>query len=163
MSLVPLLLAEFDQELQSTHKTLERVPAGKWDWKPHDKSGKLGWLAGHLATLPRFVVPVVGESKLDITGYPSPKVNSPSELLDTFAKSREDARQALTTLQDDRLHETWTLTWDGKEIFSMPRYHVLRSMCFNHIVHHRAQLTVYLRLLDVPVPAIYGPSADEQF
>ncbi|HMI51838.1 MAG TPA: DinB family protein [Candidatus Saccharimonadales bacterium] len=163
MSLIPLLLTEFDQEMQNTQKTLERVPADKWDWKPHDKSGNLGWLAGHVATLPRFVVPVVAESKMDISGYPSPKVNHPSELLQAFAKSREDARQALTTLKDDRLNETWTLTWEGKEIFSMPRYHVLRVMCFNHSVHHRAQLTVYLRLLDVAVPAIYGPSADEQF
>ena len=163
MSIVPLLLSEFDQELQNTQKVLERVPAEKWDWKPHDKSGKLGWLAGHIATLPRFVIPVVHESKMEISGYPSPKVENPAELLPTFSKSREDARNALSSLKDDCLNETWTLAWEGKEIFSLPRYSVLRVMCFNHIVHHRAQLTVYLRLLNVPVPAIYGPSADEQF
>jgi uncharacterized damage-inducible protein DinB len=162
MSIVPLLLSEFDQESQNTQKVLERVPADKWDWKPHEKSGTLGWLAGHVATLPGFTVQTIKTLELEIEGGDWPKVTKHADLLAAFAQQSAEGRAALAGVTDEQLRETWTLKWKGNVVFAMPRYQVLRGMCFNHIVHHRAQLTVYLRLLNVPVPAIYGPSADEQ-
>jgi uncharacterized damage-inducible protein DinB len=162
MPINQFLLGEFDHEMSNTRKTLERVPADKWDWKPHTKSGSLGWLAVHVATLPMFTVGTIQSSELEISTTPRTKVEGPSELLPVFAKCREQARKALEGVTDEQLREIWTLKWNGKVIFSMPRYDVLRAMCFNHIIHHRAQLTMYLRALDVPVPALYGPSADEQ-
>lgn len=161
MKINELLLGEFDHEMSNTQRTLERVPAERWDWKPHPKSGTLGWLAGHVATLPTFAVSTIQLRELEIAGAQFPKVGNRSELLEVFSKCREEARKAIAGVTDDQLRETWTLKWNGKVIFSMPRYDVLRGMCFNHIVHHRAQLTMYLRALDVPVPALYGPSADE--
>jgi uncharacterized damage-inducible protein DinB len=162
MAINRLLLGEFDHETSNTRKTLERVPADKWDWIPHAKSGTLGWLAGHVATLPQLTVSTIQLTQLEIAGADFPKVASRAELLDVFAKCSQAARDALSGVTDEQLRQTWTLTWNGKVIFTMPRYDVLRGMCFNHIVHHRAQLTMYLRALDVPVPALYGPSADEQ-
>ncbi len=162
MSIAKMLLPEFDTEMANTRKTLERVPAEKWDWKPHPKSGTLGWLAGHVATLPGFTTTTVKTPALEIAGSDFPKVSKHSELLSTFEAKSSEARAALAATTDEQMHETWTLTWNGSVIFSMPRYEVLRVSCFNHLVHHRAQLTMYLRALDVPVPALYGPSADEQ-
>ncbi|HXM93501.1 MAG TPA: DinB family protein [Candidatus Dormibacteraeota bacterium] len=162
MAINQLLLGEFDHEMSNTRKTLERVPADKWDWKPHAKSGTLGWLAGHIATLPAFTVTTIQLTELEIAGSKTPKVANASELLPAFAKCRQEARDALAGVTDEQLRVTWTLKWNGKVLFSMPRYDVLRMSCFNHIIHHRAQLTTYLRALDVPVPALYGPSADEQ-
>jgi uncharacterized damage-inducible protein DinB len=161
MPLNRFLIQEFDREMTSTRKTLERVPADKWDWKPHPKSGTLGWLAGHIATLPGFGTTIVRRPSLEISGTNFPRVERHDMLLDTFDRSSEDTRKALVDLDDTQLEHSWTLSSNGQPIFTMPRYHALRSMCFNHVVHHRAQLTVYLRLLNVPVPALYGPSADE--
>lgn len=161
MPLNQFLIQEFDREMTNTRKTLERVPADKWDWKPHQKSGTLGWLAGHIATLPGFGTVIVRRPSLDIAGANFPRVDSHAKLIDTFDRASQDTRQALTELTDDQLDHKWTLTNNGQVIFTMPRYQALRAMCFNHIVHHRAQLTVYLRQLDVPVPGLYGPSADE--
>jgi uncharacterized damage-inducible protein DinB len=157
-----LLIGEFDQEMANTKKTLERVPAEKWDWKPHEKSGSLGWLAGHVATLPVFTTTTITTPELEIATAKTPKVQSQGELLKVFAETSAEARKALESVTDEQLHQPWTLKWNGKEIFTMPRYNVLRTLCFNHIIHHRAQLTMYLRALNVPVPALYGPSADEQ-
>jgi uncharacterized damage-inducible protein DinB len=157
-----LLLAEFDQEMSNTRKTLERVPAEKWDWKPHPKSGSLGWMASHVATLPNFTVGVIQTSDFEIDGHPSPKVKDASELLKVFAEQRQKARDAIANLTDEQLHQTWTLKYKGQVLMSLPRYNALRIMCFNHLVHHRGQLTMYLRALDVPVPPLYGPSADER-
>lgn len=162
MPINQLLLGEFDHEMSNTRKTLERVPADKWDWKPHAKSGTLGWLAGHVATLPSFTVAAIQLTELEIAGSKTPKVANASESLTVFAKCRQEARDALAGVTDEQLRVTWTLKWNGKVLFSLPRYDVLRMSCFNHIIHHRAQLTTYLRALDVPVPALYGPSADEQ-
>jgi len=162
MPINELLLVEFDTEKANTQKTLERVPAEKWDWKPHEKSGTLGWLAGHVATLPGFTVQTIKTSELEIEGSNWPKVTKHSELLDAFAAKAAEAREALATVTDEQLRETWTLKWKGNIVFVMPRYQVLRGSCFNHQIHHRAQLTMYLRSLNVPVPALYGPSADEQ-
>jgi uncharacterized damage-inducible protein DinB len=161
MPLKSFLIQEFDREMTNTRKTLERVPAEKWDWKPHKKSGTLGWLSGHIAALPGFGTAILGSPALDIANAKFPRVESHATLIDTFDLSAESTRKALLGLAEDQLEQNWTLTSNGKTIFTMPRYHALRSMCFNHVVHHRAQLTVYLRQLDVPVPALYGPSADE--
>jgi uncharacterized damage-inducible protein DinB len=161
MPINELLIREFDNEMSKTEKTLERVPAGKWDWKPHEKSGSLGWMAGHIATLPGFGTVIMTTPELDVSGVQIPKVERQADLVSSFKKSSGEARAALAGLTDDQLGQMWTLKRQGKTIFSLPRYDALRSMCFNHIIHHRAQLTMYLRTLNVPVPALYGPSADE--
>jgi uncharacterized damage-inducible protein DinB len=161
MPISELLLAEFDQESANTRKTLERVPGEKWDWKPHPKSGTLGWLASHIATLPQFSTNTVQMAEFEIEGSPRINVKNVSELLPTFDDLNQKARNAIAGVTDEQLRETWTLKWKGHVIFAMPRYNVLRVTCFNHAIHHRAQLTMYLRALDVPVPALYGPSADE--
>lgn len=162
MPINELLLAEFDQETANTRKTLERVPPDKWDWKPHAKSGSLGWMAAHIATLPHFTTTTINTKELEIEGSERRKVNNVSELLPAFDEESKKAREALARVTDEQLKEIWTLKWKGQVILSMPRYDVLRGMCFNHVVHHRGQLTMYLRALDVAVPALYGPSADEQ-
>ncbi len=162
MPISELLLTEFDQEMANTRKTLERVPADKWDWKPHAKSGTLGWMASHIATLPNFTTTTIETSELDIGSAKSPRVSGASDLVKVFDEQREIARKAIAGVTDEQLKEIWTLKWDGKVLFALAKYNVLRVMCFNHLIHHRAQLTMYLRALDVPVPALYGPSADEQ-
>ena len=163
MPLSELLLREFDVEMPNTKKTLERVPAEKWDWKPHAKSGTLGWLAGHIATLPGFTLSVIQTPEMEIAGASFPKVDKHADLLTTFDNISKQAREAIAGLTDDNLlRDTWTLKWNGKVLFQLPKYDVLRVHCFNHLIHHRAQLTGYFRALDVPLPALYGPSADEQ-
>ena len=162
MPISELLVTEYDQEMANTRKALERVPAEKWDWKPHPKSGTLGWMASHIATLPQFLVTTVNTSEFEIEGSPRVKVDDPSQLLKVFDEQRQKGRDALAGVTDEQLKQTWTLKWKGQALFAMPKYNVIRMMCLNHIVHHRAQLTMYLRQLDIPVPALYGPSADEQ-
>jgi uncharacterized damage-inducible protein DinB len=162
MPINELFLTEYDQEMANTRKALERVPAEKWDWKPHPKSGTLGWMASHIATLPHFAITTIKTSEFEIEGSTRPKVDSASDLLKVFDDQRQKGRDAIASITDEQLREIWTLKWKGKVLFALPKYNVLRVMCFNHIIHHRAQLTMYLRALDVPVPSLYGPSADEQ-
>jgi uncharacterized damage-inducible protein DinB len=162
MPINELFLTEYDQEMANTRKTLERVPTDKWDWKPHTKSGSLGWLASHIATLPHFTVTTINTSELEIEGSARPKVDNPADLVKVFDEQTKKGRDAIAKLTDEQLREIWTLKWQGKVLFALPKYNVLRVMCFNHIIHHRAQLTMYLRQLDIPVPGLYGPSADEQ-
>jgi uncharacterized damage-inducible protein DinB len=161
MPISELLVQEFDHEMANTRKTLERVPEEKWNWKPQEKSGTLGWLSGHIATLPGFGIVVVKTPSLEIGGANFPRVEKHALLVDTFDKMAQDARAAISGVTDEELRQPWTLAAQGKTIFTLPRYHALRAMCFNHIIHHRAQLTMYFRQLGVPVPALYGPSADE--
>jgi len=161
------LLAEFDMEMASTRRTLERVPDDKFDWKPHTKSGTLGWMAGHVANLPHWAVMTMQQDSLDLApaggqGYVSPKPVNRKELLELFDKNRAEARAALAAGDDAAFAKPWALLMGGKQLFSEPRAAVIRRMVLNHSIHHRGQLTMYLRLLDVPVPALYGPSADEQ-
>jgi len=162
MPLSALLLREFDLEMPNTRKTLERVPGAQWDWKPHVKSGTLGWLAGHVATLPRFILTTIQTPEFEIAGAQFPQPKNAAELLETFDDLSKQARAAVAALSDTQLAETWTLKWNGNVLFALPRYDVLRVHCFNHLIHHRGQLTGYFRALDVPLPALYGPSADEQ-
>jgi uncharacterized damage-inducible protein DinB len=166
MALRDGLLAQFDYEMAGTRKTLERVPEGKPDWAPHPKSMKMGRLAGHLAELPGWAVETINRDALDIHppgGSPfQPLVmTSRKQLLDAFDKNAAAARAALAGASDETLLGPWTLQAAGNTIFTMPRLAVLRSFVMSHVIHHRAQLGVYLRMNDVPVPSLYGPSADE--
>lgn len=162
MAIVDALLPEFDHEMTTTRKVLERVPDGKFDWKPHAKSFSLGALATHVATLPMWGEETLEHSEIDLPGVQPPLAPaSKAELMATFDKHVAATRAALAGKTDAELMGMWTLKQGGKTIFSMPKTAVLRSFVVNHLIHHRGQLTVYLRLLDVPVPSIYGPSADE--
>jgi uncharacterized damage-inducible protein DinB len=162
MPISELLVTEWGQEGANTRKALERVPAEKWDWQPHPKSGTLGWIASHIATLPHFAITTVNTSEFEIEGSERPKVDGHSRLLPVFDEQLKKGHDAIAGVTDEQLRQVWTLKWKGNVLFAMPKYNVIRSMCFNHIIHHRAQLTMYLRTLDIPVPALYGPSADEQ-
>jgi uncharacterized damage-inducible protein DinB len=163
MTMSEMLLPEFDQEMANTRKTLERIPEDKFDWAPHQKSMTLGRLAGHVAELPTYATTTIQTDSLDLsTGEFKPLVAaSRRQVLEAFDKNAAAARAAIAGTSDDHLSKTWSLIYQGKPIFSMPRAAVLRSMVMNHLIHHRAQLGVYLRLNDVPVPSLYGPSADE--
>ena len=166
MTIGQSMLPEFDQEMENTRKTLERIPDDKWGWKPHEKSGTLGWLAGHLGTIPEWIAMTIKTEELDYApvggpSYEPPKIENRQQLLAAFDKAAAAARQALAGASDQDLMKTWKLLAGGKEVFSLPRVVCIRSMCLNHLYHHRGQLTVYYRLLGVPVPALYGPSADE--
>ena len=162
MPIAETLLAEFDHEMTATRKVLERVPDDKRDWKPHQKSFSLGALATHVANLPTWGTETLTKSEIDVTGNPAMTAHaSTAEMLAAFDRNVEAARGALTGKSDPELAAMWSLRRNGKTLFSMPKTVVWRSFVMSHLIHHRAQLTVYLRLLDVPVPSIYGPSADE--
>lgn len=166
MAISEALLPEFDQEMANTRKTLERVPDDKFGWKPHAKSGTMGWLATHLATLPNWTTTTIEQDSLDLappggSPPPNPAAKDRKELLERFDKSVAAARAAIAKANDAQLMQPWSLLRGGKKIFALPKAAVLRSFVLNHMIHHRAQLGVYLRLNDVPVPSIYGPSADE--
>lgn len=165
MALSDALLPEFDNEMANTRKTLERVPDGKFDWKPHEKSFPMGSLAGHLANLPSWGSLTLGSDSFDLApgGEPvkTPALNSATELLATFDANVAATRAAITGASDQDMFKPWTLMSNGNTILTMPKVAVLRNFVMNHMIHHRAQLGVYLRLNDIPVPAIYGPSADE--
>ena len=166
MAIRDTLLPEFDQEIASTRKTLERVPDDRLDWSPHPKSGTMGWLAGHLANLPSWAVITLRQDVFDLAPGgkpldPPPPPADSAELVATLDRLAAEARAAIAAAGDDELLKPWTMLQDGKQIMTLPRVAVLRSFVFNHLIHHRAQLGVYLRLNDVAVPSIYGPSADE--
>jgi uncharacterized damage-inducible protein DinB len=165
MAIANALLPEFDQEMAGTRKTLERVPADKFDWKPHEKSTALGGLASHLANLPSWASLALTGDSFDMApgGVPvrTTPCNSPQELVETFDKNAAAAREAIAGASDEELFKPWSLLSNGHTILTIPKIGVLRGFVMNHSIHHRAQLGVYLRLNDVPVPSIYGPSADE--
>jgi len=166
MALRDALLPEFDHEMATTRKTLERVPEDKPDWKPHNKSMTIGRLAGHLAELPSLAVAALQTESLDFNPpgappRPSLVMTSRKQLLEAFDQNVTAARAAIAGASDEHLMKTWTLQSGGKTIFTMPRVAVLRTMLMSHVIHHRGQLSVYLRMNNVPVPSIYGPSADE--
>jgi uncharacterized damage-inducible protein DinB len=166
MTIGQSLLLEFDQEMQNTRKVLERCPDEKWNWKPHDKSGTLGWLASHIGTMVGWLPVTISTEELDYApvggpAYEPPKISNRKELLAVFDKESAAARSALASVSDAELMKNWKLLAGGQEIFNMPRVACIRGMVLNHLIHHRAQLTVYFRLIGVPVPGLYGPSADE--
>lgn len=167
MPIADSLLPEFDQEMANTRKSLERVPDEKLGWKPHEKSGTMGWLATHLANLPQWATITVKQDSLDVApaGGPAfvlPKMESRAEILRVFDENTGQARVAIAGASDEQLMQPWSLLKGGHNVMTMPKIVVLRSFVMNHMIHHRAQLGVYLRLNDIPVPAIYGPTADEQ-
>jgi uncharacterized damage-inducible protein DinB len=166
MSISKTILPEFDHEMANTRKTLERVPDGKFAWKPHEKSMTLGGLATHLANIPSWTAQTFDRDELDIAPPGQPpyrleEAKSRDALLEAFDKNVSSARAALEAATDENWKGKWSLLMTGKTIFTLPRTAVMRGFVMNHMIHHRAQLGVYLRLLDVPVPSIYGPSADE--
>jgi uncharacterized damage-inducible protein DinB len=165
MAISQALLPEFDQEMATTRRVLERVPEGNYGWKPHEKSMTLGRLAGHVAELPGWVPMTLSKDKFDMAtdgqNFPPLTASSRKSLLETFDKNVAAARQAIAAASDEQLMKNWSLLHGGKPVFTMPRVAVLRGFTMNHVIHHRGQLSVYLRLNNVPVPAIYGPSADE--
>jgi uncharacterized damage-inducible protein DinB len=162
MPLVETLLPEFDHEMSITRKLLERVPDDRFDWKPHAKSYAVGQLAQHLATIPMWGTATLSEAEADLALMPPPPpLQTRGDVLALFDGHAASARAALAGKSDAELKSQWSLKRDGQVIFSMPRHAVWRSFVISHLIHHRAQLGVYLRLLDLPVPSTYGPSADE--
>ena len=163
MSMSDFLLGEFDQEMAGTRKTLERVPDDKFGWKPHDKSFTFQALASHLANVPSWVDSMLGQDSYNISpDFKTPQAGSTAELLKMFDENVVKARKALAATSDEAFNKPWKLLAGGQEIFTLPRIAVYRSFIMSHSIHHRAQLGVYLRLNDIAVPAVYGPSADEQ-
>jgi uncharacterized damage-inducible protein DinB len=162
MSLSQALLPEFDLEMANTRRALERIPTDKLGWTPHAKSYTMGKLATHLATLPGWTNVTLGTDGLDLSlPFEAPKPATTEELLAVFDQQVTDARTALAGASDETFFQTWSLRNGEHVIFSLPKIAVMRGFVLNHIIHHRGQLTVYLRLNDIPVPSIYGPSADE--
>ena len=166
MKYAEMILPEFDQEMASTRKVLERVPDDKLGWQPHPKSHTIGWNANHLANLPDWLVHTLTTPSLDIAPvggepYQMPKMASQTEILETFDRNVAAGRAAIAAATDQDMKTMWTLERAGKPIFTMPRSAVVRSVVLNHMIHHRAILCVYLRLNDIPVPGMYGPSGDE--
>ncbi len=162
MSVRDSLLVEYDHEVATTRKLLERIPQAQLSWKPHVRSMSIGGLGQHLANLPNWGSLILDRLELDLSDLPTklPEPESTAGLVSAFDVSRAGARKALDKT-DAELAAMWRLKQDGRELFAMPRMAAFRGFVLNHLIHHRGQLSVYLRLLDVAVPAIYGPSADE--
>ena len=161
MAFADTFLPEFDHEMKTTRSLLERVPFGNAAWKPHAKSTGLGALASHIANLSGFGDLIVNNDERNFGGDQRPKVfDNTADLLAAFDDGVSRSRSAIQGLGDDKLGTPWTLRAGDHVIFTLPRAAVLRSMLMNHIIHHRGQLSVYLRLNDVPLPSIYGPTAD---
>ena len=167
MTTAELLLQDFDMEIAMTRRILERVPEDNPDYKCHEKSMPLGKLAMHVATLPDFGKMILTTSAMDMANpshkFPDMTFRTRDITLATFDAAAIEARTALAAASDANLAESWKFSFGDKVLANMPRSLAYRHMFFNHLIHHRAQLGVYLRLNDVPVPGVYGPSADEPF
>jgi len=166
MAINQAFLGEFDHEVANSRKSIERVPDDKFDWKPHSKSMSMGALAGHIAMIPGWAKMTLETKEFDVNPaggqqHQMPQPRTKAEVLALFDQGVPAARAAIAAASDETLMQPWALRNGGKTVFEMPRVAVLRSMIMNHMIHHRAQLGVYLRLNDIPVPSIYGPSADE--
>ncbi len=165
MPLIDSLLPEFDREMGQTRKVLDRVPDGQFDWRPHPTSVTLGRLAEHLAEMPLWATTTMAQSELDMltarqVGYTSPGTRA--EVLAMFDGNLKTGRTNLVNKTDGEFDAPWKLKAGGKEVFTMPKASVMRFFVLNHMVHHRGQMAVYLRMLGVRIPSIYGPSGDEQ-
>jgi uncharacterized damage-inducible protein DinB len=166
MHMTELFLGELEREAAATRRVLERVPEGRDDYQPHPRSMPLGRLATLVATMPGWVAMTVNQDELDLrpaggAAYQPPPLRTRRELLEALDANVAKAREALAATTDEHLMTPWQLKVAGSVVSEQPRYIVLRDSVFNHLAHHRGQLTVYLRLNEAPVPAIYGPSADE--
>ena len=160
------LLPEFDQEMANTRRVLECIPNDKLDWKAHEKSNTIRWVASHLANIPTWVGFTLHHDALDLdpsggSQFKSHVIESREDCLEVFDKNVAQAREDLAAADDAEFSRPWTLLNNETEIFTMPKASVLRTFVLNHIIHHRAHLCVYLRLNDIPVPGMYGPSGDE--
>jgi len=163
MTISEMLLPEFDQEMASTRKILDCVPEAKFAWKPHAKSMALDRLASHVAELPNWGGTIITEDRLDLTPGTKPFIASTkAELMEVLDKNVAAARAAIAGASDEHLGKIWTFSFAGHTVFALPRTAALRSMVMSHLIHHRGQLSVYLRLLDVAIPGMYGPSADDR-
>jgi uncharacterized damage-inducible protein DinB len=165
MSISASVLPEFDQEMATTRTMLERVPETRASWTPHSKSRSLGELASHIGNLPKLGLITMEADELDVAASGSggtPRFASTADLMQTFDDNVRRARAAIEAASDSDMMEPWTLRKDGKTVWTLPRAAVLRSFILSHMIHHRGQLSVYLRLNDVPLPPVYGPSADTQ-
>ncbi len=167
MRISETMLPEVEQEMAQTRKTLARVPDDKFKYKPHEKSMEMGALALHIAMMADWGADTLTSDNFDVApvggpAYQMPVANNTAEVLALYDKAVGKFKQALAAAENETMMQPWSLLQGGKPIFTMPRAAVIRGMILNHMVHHRGQLTVYLRLNGVPVPALYGPSADEQ-
>jgi uncharacterized damage-inducible protein DinB len=167
MSLSQSLLPEFDHEMANTRKVLERIPEDKLNWRVHEKSNTIGWVGMHLAEIPGWVDVSLNQDALDIAPpggepYRTPPATSKQAILERFDRNVAAGRAALAAASDEQFSKPWALLQGGATLFTLPRAAVLRSFVLSHAIHHRAHLCVYLRLNGVPVPALYGPSGDEQ-
>ncbi len=166
MAIIDALLPEFDNEMATTRRALERVPSGNLAWKPHEKSMSMGGLATHIANIPSWTVMTIGQDNFDLNPsgaepYHEKEVTSTQEALEKFDRNVAAARAAISGASDEHLFKNWSLLSGGNTLLTMPRIAVLRGFVMSHNIHHRGQLSVYLRLNNIPVPSIYGPSADE--
>lgn len=160
MTISEILLPEFDQEMAFTRSVLERFPEDRAAWRPHAKSSTLGELAMHLANLPYWIEVALRRTELDLSTYTPRAYKSKADMLQTFDTNVAEGRKVLEAAPDSAMMIPWALKGGGKTVFTLPRTAVLRTFVLSHIIHHRGQLTVYLRMNDVPLPPIYGPSAD---
>jgi len=156
-----ILVPEFDQEMAGVRKHLERLPEGKMDWQPHTKSMALGKLSNHIADIPAWVLMTFDRDVFDLGGFKNPSHDNGPAILAMFDANVIAGRKVLSEVSDEVASGSWSMTNEGQTYFTMPKMAVVRTWVLNHFVHHRAQLGVYLRLLDIPVPGVYGPSADE--
>jgi uncharacterized damage-inducible protein DinB len=161
MKMTELFLGELEREGAATRRTLERIPEGRYDWKPHEKSMPLGYLAELVARLPSWSVFTINQDELDLATWKPEPLRTSQELVKALDEGIAAAHEALANTTDEHLMKPWRLIVAGKVVMEQPRHLVLRDSVFNHLAHHRGQLTVYLRLNEADVPAIYGPSADE--
>jgi len=152
---------EIEQEAKTTLRVLERIPENKLTWKPHAKSFSLGQLALHLADGQGNIAEMLSADVFELPVFSQPEAKSHKEVLDALPRSTAKAKEILGKMDDGRMMSAWTLTKNGKVLMSAPRAGIIRAILLNHMYHHRGQLSVYLRLLEVPLPSIYGPSADE--
>ena len=157
------IIGEFTHESSQTKKLLEKVPANKFDWKPHGRSMSLGKLAAHVANTAQWMTIALTSDEFDFlkSTYKEEKAATEEDLLKIFQTKYDEALQSLQNASDESLKQTWTFRRGEQVIFSMPRIAAIRTLAMNHLIHHRGQLSVYLRLLDIPIPGMYGPSADE--
>ena len=165
MAIIDALLPEFDREMGLTRRALERVPDGQFDWRPHPTSVTLGRLAEHLTEMPQWAMMTMTQDGIEMTTQRPPEYVRPATRaavlaqFDTYLKA---GRPTVVARTDAEFAAPWTLRAGGKEVFTMPKVAVMRNFVLNHMIHHRGQFTVYLRMLGIPVPSIYGPSGDEQ-